>query len=75
MIAEVFDQFVSFGKHGMEESRRVKRALTIRKSNDYAVFQPQRFDEAGNGLIIFHLSIIDNQTKAISSPSDTSCPN
>ena len=64
LIAEVFNQFVSFGKHGIEESRRVKCVLTILKSNDYAVSRPQRLDQAGNRLIIFHLSIIDNQTQS-----------
>ena len=61
LIAQVFNQFVGFGKHLIEESRRVYRAHTIRKRNNYAVPEPQRFDDAGNGLTIFHLSIINNQ--------------
>ena len=56
LIAQVFNRYVGCGQHGIEESRRVKRALTIRKCNDYAVFQPQRLDETGNGLIVFHFS-------------------
>ena len=61
LIARVLNQFVGFGKRSIEESRRVYRAHTIRKRNNYAVPKPQRFDDAGNGLTIFHLSIINNQ--------------
>jgi hypothetical protein len=64
LIAQVFNQFVGFGKHGIEESRRVHRALTICKCDSYGVPKPQRFHDSGNCSISFHLSIIDNQTKS-----------
>jgi hypothetical protein len=65
LIAQVFNQFVGSGKHGIEESRRVFRVPTILKRDDYAVSQPQRFNDAGDGLmIVFHLSIIGKQAKS-----------
>jgi hypothetical protein len=47
----------------MQESRRVERALTIHKCNEYAVPHPQRFDDSGTGFVVFHPLIIDSQNK------------
>lgn len=64
-----------FGKHGIEETCRIIGVFAILERDDYAVFHPQRFDDARNDWNLFHFRIMAFSRKIIGSPSDTGKPN